>query len=147
VTTSVRALEGALIRVVAYASLRGEEPTPELARRVLGSLYKTDAERPSSLGEIQLAAAAALDVAPDLLLAQDRRPRVALARHVAMYLARELTDASLPAIGRHFGGRNHSTVLHAHRRVTSQLAEGGETTHVVKRARSELRERPADRHE
>jgi chromosomal replication initiator protein len=145
VTTSVRALEGALIRVVAYASLRGEEPTPELARRVLASLYGSAAPAPSSLVDIQSAAAAALDVPPESLLAQDRRPRVALARHVAMYLARELTDASLPAIGRHFGGRNHSTVLHAHRRVAGELGSRPETTGAVERARSTLSGRTDDR--
>ena len=63
VTDSVRALEGALIRVVAYASLRGEVPTPELARHVLSSLYSSAARRPCTLQEIQTAAAAAMDVA------------------------------------------------------------------------------------
>jgi chromosomal replication initiator protein len=145
VTTSVRALEGALIRVVAYASLRGEEPTPQLAERVLSNLYATRPIDPSSLGDIQAAAAAALDVPSESLLAHDRRPRVALARQVAMYLARELTDQSLPAIGRHFGGRNHSTVLHAHRRITAELGKRRETTGAVERARSELSERPPDR--
>jgi chromosomal replication initiator protein len=138
VTTSVRALEGALIRVVAYASLRGEEPTPELAQRVLATLYGGDPAAPASLGDIQQAAAVALDVPPESLLAHDRRPRVALARQVAMYLARELTDQSLPAIGRHFGGRNHSTVLHAHRRIASELGKQPKTTDAVERARSTL---------
>jgi chromosomal replication initiator protein len=147
VTTSVRALEGALIRVVAYASLRGEPPTPELAQRVLSSLYGAGVVGPSSLTDIQAAAAAALDVPAESLLAHDRRPRVSLARQVAMYLARELTDESLPAIGRHFGGRNHSTVLHAHRRVSRELGQREETTGAVERARSRLHERPADRHD
>ena len=145
VTTSVRALEGALIRVVAYASLRGDDPTPELAQRVLSNLYATRPAGPSLLGDIQAAAAAALDVPSESLLAHDRRPRVTLARQVAMYLARELTDQSLPAIGRHFGGRNHSTVLHAHRRVSAELGKRGQTTGAVERARSELSERPPDR--
>jgi chromosomal replication initiator protein len=145
VTSSVRALEGALIRVVAYASLRGEEPTPELARRVLTNLYGERPAQPSSLDAIQAAAAAALDVPTEALLAHDRRPRVSLARQVAMYLARELTDQSLPAIGRHFGGRNHSTVLHAHRRIAADLGKRQDTTGAVDRARSELRELSADR--
>jgi chromosomal replication initiator protein len=137
VTSSVRALEGALIRVVAYASLRGDEPGPELAARVLGTLY--GAERrgaASSLADIQAAAAGALDVAPESLLAHDRRPKVALARQIAMYLAREMTDESLPAIGRHFGGRNHSTVLHAHRRVAGD--DRAETRQAVNRTRRAL---------
>ncbi|MEA2352889.1 MAG: chromosomal replication initiator protein [Thermoleophilaceae bacterium] len=145
VSTSVRALEGALIRVVAYASLRGDEPSPELARRVLTNLYGDRPAEPSSLEAIQAAAAAALDVPTESLLAHDRRPRVSLARQVAMYLARELTDQSLPAIGRHFGGRNHSTVLHAHRRIAGDLGKRQETTGAVDRARSELRELSADR--
>ena len=62
-----------------------------------------------------------------------------------MYLARELTDSSLPAIGRHFGGRNHSTVLHAHRRIASELGNRAETTGAVERARSQLSGPPADR--
>jgi chromosomal replication initiator protein len=145
VTTSVRALEGALVRVVAYASLRGEEPGPELARRVLGTLYGGGASRAATLADIQTAAAAAVGVPSESLIAHDRRPRVALARQVAMYLARELTDASLPAIGRHFGGRNHSTVLHAHRRVTSDLGSRAETRAAVDRARAELTGTTADR--
>jgi chromosomal replication initiator protein len=146
VTCSVRALEGALIRVVAYASLRGDDPTPELAERVLGTLYgSTTQEQPSSLMAIQLAAAGALDVTPESLIAHDRRPKVALARQVAMYLAREMTDASLPAIGRHFGGRNHSTVLHAHRRVVGDLESRDETRRAVDRARRALDPNPADR--
>jgi chromosomal replication initiator protein len=146
VTSSVRALEGALIRVVAYASLRGDEPGPELAARVLGTLYgaKTPGEA-SSLTDIQAAAAGALDVAPESLIAHDRRPKVALARQVAMYLAREMTDASLPAIGRHFGGRNHSTVLHAHRRVAGDLESRDETRQAVDRARRALGAETADR--
>jgi chromosomal replication initiator protein len=144
VPTSVRALEGALIRVVAYASLRGEQPGPDLARRVLGTLY-AGAKRETTLAEIQQAAADAVGVPAETLIAHDRRPQVALARQVAMYLARELTDASLPAIGRHFGGRNHSTVLHAHRRVSSDLGTRQDTRSAVDRARAELTGQPADR--
>jgi chromosomal replication initiator protein len=145
VTASVRTLEGALIRVVAYASLRGEEPTPELARHVLSGLYGVGQARAATLDEIQMAAASALDVPAEALLAHDRRPRITLARQVAMYLARELTDASLPTIGRHFGGRNHSTVLHAHRRVAAELGSQTETTSAVERARSKLGGPSADR--
>ena len=146
VTSSVRALEGALIRVVAYASLRGEAPDPELAARVLGTLYPDAGPgQRSSLAEIQAAAAEAVDVAPETLIAHDRRPRVALARQVAMYLARELTEESLPAIGRHFGGRNHSTVLHAHRRVSGDLDRREETRRAVQRARQVLGQTAVDR--
>jgi chromosomal replication initiator protein len=144
VRSSVRALEGALIRVVAYASLRGEEPTPELTRHVLRNLY-SGPPRMATLAEIQTATAAALQVPSDALIAHDRRPRVALARQVAMYLARELTDESLPTIGRHFGGRNHSTVLHAHRRIATQLDDDSETGTAVERVRASLAGQATDR--
>jgi chromosomal replication initiator protein len=121
VTASVRALEGALIRVVAYASLRGEKPTPDIARQVLSTLYPHLPSPACSLQAIQDVTAAEFGITRDALLAQDRRPLVAFARQVAMYLARELTQETLPAIGRQFGGRNHSTVLHAHRKIAADL--------------------------
>jgi chromosomal replication initiator protein len=121
VTTSVRALEGALIRVVAYASMQNEPPTPALARHVLRRLGQDDARDACGLGEILDAAAQEFGVEREALLARDRRPTVATARQVAMYLARELTEHSLPEIGRGIGGRNHTTVLHAVNRVGAAL--------------------------
>ena len=72
------------------------------------------------------------------LLAHDRRPRVALARQVAMYLARELTHETLPTIGKSFGGRNHSTVLHAHKRIRDQLQRDADTFTTVEKLRASL---------
>jgi chromosomal replication initiator protein len=121
VTTSVRALEGALIRVVAYASMKNEPPTPGLARHVLRRLGQDNAGDACGLGEILDATAQEFGVDREALLARDRRPTVAAARQVAMYLARELTEHSLPEIGRGVGGRNHTTVLHAVNRVSASL--------------------------
>jgi chromosomal replication initiator protein len=138
VTASVRSLEGALIRVVAYASLRGEDPTPELARQVLASLYPQAPPGRFTLTTIQRAAAEEFGVTHDALLAHDRRPNVAFARQVAMYLARELTRESLPAIGEGFGGRNHSTVLHAHRKIAADLESDPELVDKVSKLRRRL---------
>ncbi len=121
VTTSVRALEGALIRVVAYASMKDEPPTPGLVRHVLRRLGEVTTTDSCGLNEILDAAAQEFGVEPQDLLARDRRPTVAKARQVAMYLARELTEHSLPEIGRGIGGRNHTTVLHAVNRVGAEL--------------------------
>ena len=121
VTTSVRALEGALIRVVAYASLKGEPATPALVRHVLRRLGEDTASDACGIGEILDAAAQEFGVEREALLARDRRPAVASARQVAMYLARELTEHSLPEIGRGIGGRNHTTVLHAVNRVSAAI--------------------------
>ena len=121
VTTSVRALEGALIRVVAYASLRGEEPTPGLVRHVLRRLGTDTGTESCGIGEILDAAASEFGVERQALVARDRHPAVATARQVAMYLARELTEHSLPEIGRGIGGRSHTTVLHAVNRVAAAM--------------------------
>jgi chromosomal replication initiator protein len=137
VTSSVRALEGALIRVVAYASLRGDAPTPAAARRVLERLGTNEAQRLSSITEILDATALEFGIPRHQMLARDRRPPVSAARQVAMYLARELTDHSLPEIGRGIGDRNHTTVLHAVNRIS--LAVGQDP--AIRQAVDNLRQR------
>jgi chromosomal replication initiator protein len=137
ITSSVRALEGALIRVVAYASLRGDAATPALARRVLQRLGDNEAQAVSSISEILDATAHEFGVESSLLIARDRRPNVAAARQVAMYLARELTGHSLPEIGRGIGDRNHTTVLHAVNRIN--LAVGQDP--AIRQAVDNLRKR------
>jgi chromosomal replication initiator protein len=138
VTSSVRALEGALIRVVAYASLRGEEPTPAAARRVLERLGDSGTARVSSITEILDATAVEFGVERKQILARDRRPQVAAARQVAMYLARELTDHSLPEIGRGIGERNHTTVLHAVNRISLSVGQDPAIRHAVDNLRKRL---------
>jgi chromosomal replication initiator protein len=138
VASSVRALEGALIRVVAYASLNDDEPTPELARRLLSRLEPAATRGRYSLDRVQELTASAFGITREALLARNRRPQLALARQVAMYLARELTDEGLPAIGRAFGGRSHATVLHAHRKVEASLPSDAAVRAAVDRVRREL---------
>jgi chromosomal replication initiator protein len=138
VESSVRALEGALIRVVAYASLKGEPATPELVRHVLRKLGNEDARGAGcDLSEILNATAQEFGVERESLLARDRRPAVATARQVAMFLARELTSHSLPEIGDGIGGRNHSTVVHAVNRVSAAVR----TDDAVRNAVDNLRRR------
>ncbi|HEX2233208.1 MAG TPA: chromosomal replication initiator protein DnaA [Thermoleophilaceae bacterium] len=138
VSSSVRALEGALIRVVAYASLREEELTPGLVRHVLRRLGAAQVQPACSISEIVDAAAREFGVQRESLLARDRRPDVAAARQVAMYLARELTDHSLPEIGRGIGGRNHATVLHAVNRVSASLNSNPAVRSAVDNLRKQL---------
>jgi chromosomal replication initiator protein len=146
VNASVRSLEGALVRVVAYASLRGEDATPSLARQVLERLYpRGEEDNACTLEQIQEAAADVFGVSRAQLLARDRTPRVSFARQVAMYVARELTDETLPAIGRSFGGRNHTTVLHAHRRIAAELGSDQCTTDAVDALRTRVGEQSTDR--
>ena len=140
VSTSVRALEAALIQVVAYASLRNEPPTPDLARRLLKRIGPAPTD-PCSVPTIVEAAAQAFEVNPDQLLARDRRPAVSRARKVAMYLARELTGQSLPEIGRGFGGRDHSTVLSAVRSIDTEVHRDPELAMTVESLRQRLAHR------
>jgi chromosomal replication initiator protein len=122
VALNVRTLEGALIRAVAYSSLTGRALTCELAQEVLNGLYPSVKPRPQTLADIQRLACEQFGITPEELLSSSRATRVAWPRQVAMYLARELTSESLPAIGRHFGGRDHTTVMHAYRRTTERIA-------------------------
>lgn len=131
VTTSVRALEAGLIQVVAYASLRGERATPELACRLLPGCEEPLERGPCTVAEIIEVTAARFGVTPHDLVARDRRPHIARARKVAMYLTRELTAESLPAIGKAFGDRDHSTVLAAIKRVESDIASDEKLARAV----------------
>jgi chromosomal replication initiator protein len=138
VAGSVRALEGALIRVVAYSSLTSQEPTPAMARHVLRRLAGRAHPGACDLPDIVSAAAREFAVEPSAITARDRRPAVALARQVAMFLARELTDRSLPEIGRGVGGRNHATVIHAINRVSTGITSDPELRKAVDNLRAEL---------
>ena len=140
VTTSVRALEAALIQVVAYASMRGESPTPELARKLLHRIGGPGGPGPCTVADVVTATASRYGVDEAALLARDRRAPVAKARKVAMYLARELTDHSLPEIGRGFGGRDHSTVLSAVRSIDAELAADPELALAVDSLKQSLRD-------
>jgi chromosomal replication initiator protein len=138
---NVRALEGALIRVVAFASLTGRRVTTELAAQVLRDLYpetRPPPRRPLTVDIIQDLTADAFGITRDELLSGSRAARLAWPRQVAMYLAREHTSETLPAIGRSFGGRNHTTVMHACRRAAERLAGDPEASDFVRRLTERL---------
>lgn len=145
VSSSVRALEGALIRLVAHASLHDEQPTPDLASRLLGGSQPARRPGKATVAEIQSLTASAFGISLQVLNGHDRRASNAFARQVAMYLTRELTGASLPAIGAAFGGRNHSTVLHAHRRISREVAKGSDAARTVLGLRHRLESFAPDR--
>ncbi len=138
VTTSVRALEAALIQVVAYASLRGQQPTPDIARKLLDKLGPDRRSVKPSVEDVLSATASVFGVTPNELVARDRRPDVARARKVAIYLARELTGKSLPEIGRRLGGRDHSTILSAVRSLSGELERDGDLAQAVDKLKRQL---------
>jgi chromosomal replication initiator protein len=157
VTTNVRALEGALIRVVAYASLSDEPITTALAERVLSDLYGRDGApagragagrgRPQAvtIERIQQLVAETFGLTRDELLSPSRAARVTWPRQLAMYLARQHTTESLPAIGARFAGRDHSTVLHACRRAATRIADEPEVFDAVRHLTEQLGVGHADR--
>src|SRR3954454_1477396 len=119
---NVRTLEGALIRVVAFGSLTGRPVDRDLVDEVLDGLYPLARPVPRSVADVKTAVAETFGISEDEMCSPSRKAEVAWPRQVAMYLARELTDASLPAIGKAFGGRNHATVLHACKRTAERIA-------------------------
>jgi chromosomal replication initiator protein len=141
ITDNIRVLEGALIRVVAFASLTGRPIDAALAQEVLDGLYRQERPARRSIDEVQRAICEAFDLSADELLSNARARRVVWPRQVAMYLARELTDQTLPAIGRAFGGRDHTTVLHACKRTAQRIADDPEANRVVRDLTERLRTR------
>ena len=138
VTTSVRALEAALIQVVAYASLRGEPPTPDIARKLLDKLGPDRRSAKPSVEDVLVATASLYGLTSKELIARDRRPNVAQARKVAIYLSRELTGKSLPEIGRRVGGRDHSTILAAVRSLSGDIERDSDLAQSVDKLKRQL---------
>jgi chromosomal replication initiator protein len=116
VTNNIRELEGCLISLLARASLENREINIDLARDVL-RVVVNEVRTPITIEQIQRAVCEFFDIPEDLLRAKTRKQEVVVARQVAMYLAKDLTNASLKTIGLHFGGRDHSTVIHAYQSV------------------------------
>ena len=120
VTSNIRELEGCLISLLAKASLEGRNITVDLAREVL-KVVVGDIKSPITIEEIQRVVCDYFSIPGDLIRAKTRKQEVVNARQVAMYLAKELTNSSLKTIGLHFGGRDHSTVIHAYQSVEDQM--------------------------
>ncbi|HTT87728.1 MAG TPA: chromosomal replication initiator protein DnaA [Acidimicrobiales bacterium] len=123
VTDNIRELEGALIRVTAYGSLNHQPLTRELAEHVLSDLVKAGQPRPITPAQILDATAATFGFSIEDLCGPSRRRPLVIARQIGMYLFRELTDYSFPAIAREFGGRDHTTVMHAVEKISSLMGE------------------------
>jgi chromosomal replication initiator protein len=144
ISGNIRALEGALIRVIAYGSLSGEPMTPQLAATVLDGFYGPE-RRPGgqpavapSLEAIQDAVCEAFHITREELLSSSRAARLVWPRQVAMYLARETTDLTFPDIARRFGGRNHTTVMHAVKRAGDRLTTDREAFDTVRQLTERL---------
>jgi chromosomal replication initiator protein len=123
VKDNIRELEGALIRVTAFASLNGQPMSRELAEQVLSDIVSADQPRRITPQVILDATSDTFGFSVEELCGPNRRRPLVTARQVSMYVFRELTDFSYPAIGREFGGRDHSTVMHAVDKITAMMKE------------------------
>jgi chromosomal replication initiator protein len=123
ISTNIRELEGALIRVTAFASLNRQQVDLSLAEIVLKDLIPADDSPEITSATIMAQTAAYFSLTMEDLCGQSRSRVLVTARQIAMYLCRELTDLSLPKIGQQFGGRDHTTVIHADRKIRQLMAE------------------------
>jgi chromosomal replication initiator protein len=131
IRSNVRRLEGALTRVASYASLNGSTPGVEKIEHLLKDILQEEARRSISIDQIQKRVAEHFDVRLADMTSKRRPANIAFPRQIAMYLARELTNSSLSEIGQAFGGRDHGTVLHAHRLVKKRIRSDEKVRGVV----------------
>ena len=123
VTDSIRELEGALIKVTAYASITGQRCSYDLAKRVLADLIDNTIKAPVTVKSILKATSEVFDFTLDQITSGSRRRPLVDARQIAMYVTRNMTDLSYPEIGRAFGNRDHTTVIHAVRKIEHHMTE------------------------
>jgi chromosomal replication initiator protein len=121
ITDNIRVLEGALIRVAAFASLTSEQLTIDTASSVLGDLLTARQPRPITPSVILEATSKMFGIPIEEIIGKKRQRPLVTARQVAMYVFRDLTDLSYPAIAREFGGRDHTTVIHAVEKISAQM--------------------------
>jgi len=138
VQTNIRELEGALTRSVAFATLNGEPLTVELVRDVLSTQYPEDA-RPVTVESVQRVVAEYFSLTVEDLRSERRTQTVVFPRQVAMYLSRELTDMSLPQIGKSFGGRDHTTIHYGHDKIGKRMKEDRSLYNLVQELTSTIR--------
>lgn len=132
IDNNIRELEGALIRVMAYASLTNQVVNNELATEALKDVFPTSKTKQITLELIQEIVSSYFKIKVEELLVKKRTRNLAFPRQIAMYLCRELTDTSLPRIGEMFGGRDHTTVIHAHDKISRERNEDMKLNNTIK---------------
>ena len=135
--TNIRELEGALIKVVAYSALENTSITLDMVKDVLKDVL-FEGEKKISVDLIQKKVANYFDIKTSDMRAKKRHREIVYPRQVAMYLSRELTDLTLPDIGEHFGGRDHSTVIHACEKIRKELKKNQNVKNLLNRLMLEI---------
>ena len=131
IKSNIRELEGALIRIVAYSSLTNREITVELASEALKDIISKKQGKNITINLIQDIVSSYFNLRIEDLKSQRRTRNVAYPRQIAMYLSRKLTDMSLPKIGEEFGGRDHTTVIHAYEKISDNLNTDENLQHTI----------------
>jgi chromosomal replication initiator protein len=131
ISTNIRELEGALTRVIAFSSLTGRDITVELAQDVLQDIFPQGGSGQVSIGQIQELVSERFGLSRKELCGPKRSQNIVYPRQIAMYLSRELTDESLPKIGREFGDRDHTTVMHATSKIQRLIKEDRSAYNLV----------------
>jgi chromosomal replication initiator protein len=138
IDTNIRELEGALIRVVAYSSLTNRDLSRELAEDALKDIISPAKAKVITITDIQRVVGEHFDLKIEDFKAKKRTKAIAFPRQIAMYLARELTDFSLPKIGSEFGGRDHTTVIHAHEKISKELSQNSTLRQTIEQLKEKL---------
>lgn len=139
IVNNIRELEGAFIRVIAYSSLTSRRISVPLAEEALKEILSCQEKRKLiTIENIQKETAAYFALKAEDLKAKKRTQNVAFPRHVAMYLSRELTDASFPKIGDEFGGRDHTTVMHAHKKIGGDILSDAGLKAIIEQVRQKI---------
>ncbi|RKQ33056.1 chromosomal replication initiator protein DnaA [Oceanobacillus halophilus] len=139
IDTNIRELEGALIRVVAYSSLVNQDIDAPLAADALKDIIPSSKPKVVTILGIQEAVGERYNVKLEDFAAKKRTKSIAFPRQIAMYLSRELTDFSLPKIGEEFGGRDHTTVIHAHEKISKLLEKDTELNRDIEELKEQLK--------
>ena len=123
IKSNIRELEGALIRVVAYSSLTNKDVTIDLAEEALKDILSSERPKEINVAYIKEVVSTKLGIKMDDFDSKKRTRTIAYPRQIAMYLSRELTELSLPKIGEQFGGRDHTTVIHAYDKISKEIED------------------------
>ena len=140
ISTNIRELEGALTRVVAFSSLTGRPMTEDLAQDVLKDVFPKGEVRQVSIERIQELVSDRFGLSLEELCGDKRSQNIVYPRQVAMYLSRELTDSSLPKIGKQFGGRDHTTVIHATSKIARMIREDRSVYNLVQELTARIKQ-------
>jgi chromosomal replication initiator protein len=140
ISTNIRELEGALTRVVAFSSLTGRPMSEELAQDVLKDVFPQGDLPSVTIERIQETVSDRFGLSLDELCGDKRSQNIVYPRQVAMYLSRELTDSSLPKIGKQFGGRDHTTVIHATSKIARMIREDRSVYNLVQELTARIKQ-------